>query len=176
MGAGIAQVCAQAGYAVVVLETSEERLTDGRRRLDAFLAEGVRRGKTSDETRAAVLERIRGVTTPAELAGCGWVIEVVVEDLAVKRGLLPEVADAVGEAAIIATNTPALSVSERATAVPRPERFAGLHFFNPAPLMRLVEVVRALQTAEATVQALLDFAARLGKEPVETKDRPGFLV
>src|SRR5262245_5845640 len=105
MGAGIAQVCAQAGYAVVVLETSEKRLADGRRRLDAFLAEGVRRGKTSEDTRAAVLERVRGVTTPAELAGCGWVIEAVVEDLAVKRGLLPEVADAVGEAAIIATNT-----------------------------------------------------------------------
>src|SRR5262249_60849003 len=102
--------------------------------------------------------------------------EAVVEDLAVKRALLPEVADAVGEAAIIATNTSALSVSELATAVPRPERFGGLHFFNPAPLMRLVEVVRALQTADATVQALLDFAARLRKEPVETKDRPGVLV
>src|SRR5262245_18549664 len=176
MGAGIAQVCAQAGYAVVVLETSEERQAEGRRRLDAFLAEGVRRGKTSEATRAGVLERVRGVTTPAELAGCGWAIEAVVEDLAVKRALLPEVADAVGEAAIIATNTSALSVSELATAVPRPERFGGLHFFNPAPLMRLVEVVRALQTADATVQALLDFAARLGKEPVETKDRPGILV
>ena len=176
MGAGIAQVCAQAGYMVVVLETSEDRLADGRQRLDAFLAEGVRRGKTSEETRAAVLERVRGVTEPAELAGCGWVIEAVVEDLGVKRALLPEVADAVGEAAIIATNTSALSVTELATAVPRPERFGGLHFFNPAPLMRLVEVVRALQTADATVQALLDLAVRLGKEPVETKDRPGFLV
>jgi 3-hydroxybutyryl-CoA dehydrogenase len=176
MGAGIAQVCAQAGYAVVVLETTEERLADGRRRLEAFLAEGVRRGKTPEETRAAVLERVRGVTTPAELAGCGWVIEAVVEDLAVKRALLPEVAAAVGEAAIIATNTSALSVTELATAVPRPERFGGLHFFNPAPLMRLVEVVRALQTADATVQALLDFAVRLGKEPVETRDGPGFLV
>jgi 3-hydroxybutyryl-CoA dehydrogenase len=176
MGAGIAQVCAQAGREVVVLEESEERLEDGRRRLETFLEEGVRREKVTEEERSEVLARVRGTTDVGDLAGSGVVIEAVVENLETKRTLLPAVADVVGESAILATNTSALSVTELAATVPRPERFGGLHFFNPAPLMKLVEVVAAVQTSEETLDFLESFAKEIGKEPVRTKDRPGFLV
>jgi 3-hydroxybutyryl-CoA dehydrogenase len=176
MGAGIAQVCAQAGREVVVLEESEERLEDGRRRLETFLEEGVRREKVTEEERSEVLARVRGTTEVGDLAGSGVVIEAVVENLETKRTLLPAVADVVGESAIMATNTSALSVTELAATVPRPERSGGLHFFNPAPLMKLVEVVAAVQTSEETLDFLESFAKEIGKEPVRTKDRPGFLV
>lgn len=176
MGSGIAQVCAQAGCTVRVLETDADRLADGRSRLTRFLDGGVRRGKLTEPDRDAVLGRIDGTTDVGDLAGAALVIEAVVEDLGVKQRLLPDVAAAVGDDAVIATNTSALSVTEIAAAVPRPERVGGLHFFNPAPLMKLVEVVRALQTGDATNDALVDFARRIGKEPIEVKDRPGFLV
>src|SRR5215212_9058977 len=176
MGAGIAQVCAQAGHNVVVLEDSNERLEDGRQRLEGDLEEGVRREKVTEEARDETLARVRGTTEVGELSGAGVVIEAVVEDLEVKRVLLPAVADAVGERTIMATNTSALSVTELAATVPRPERFGGLHFFNPAPLMKLVEVVAAVQTSEETLDFLESFAKEIGKEPVRTKDRPGFLV
>ena len=176
MGAGIAQVCAQAGHDVVVLEDADERLEAGRRRLEGDLEEGVRREKVTEEARDETLARVRGTTEAGELSGAGVVIEAVVEELEVKRQLLPAVADAVGERAIIATNTSALSVTALAATVPRPERFGGLHFFNPAQRMKLVEVVAAEQSSEETLNALEAFAEGLGKQPVRTKDRPGFLV
>lgn len=176
MGAGIAQVAAQAGYDVVVLDTGTDRLADGRRRVEDFLDGGVRRGKIDEAVRDAVLGRIRGTTDVSGLVGAGLVIEAVAEEHDVKTAVLAEVAAVVGEDAIIATNTSALSVTALATAVPRPERFGGLHFFNPAPVMPLVEVVRAVQTSEETVAALTAFAERAGKSPITVDDRPGFLV
>lgn len=176
MGAGIVQVCARAGCGVVVLEESEERLESGSRKLETFLGEGVRRGKVTEEERGETLARVRGTTEVGDLAGSDLVIEAVVEDLGVKRALLPAVAEAVGESAIIATNTSALSVTALAATVPRPERFGGLHFFNPAPLMKLVEVVAAVQSSDETLDSLEAFAREIGKEPVRTRDRPGFLV
>jgi len=176
MGAGIAQVCAQAGYQVVVLEPSTERIEDGQKRLKNFLDEGVSRGKMEEEERNRVLAQVRGVTETGELAGAGIVIEAAVEDLEVKRSLLPAVAEAVGDEALMATNTSALSVTELAATVPNPGRFAGLHFFNPAPLMPLVEVVAAEQSSTETLDALEAFSEDIGKQPVRTKDRPGFLV
>jgi 3-hydroxybutyryl-CoA dehydrogenase len=176
MGAGIVQVCAQAGHNVVVLEDSNERLEDGRQRLEGDLEEGVRREKVTEEARDETLSQVRGTTEAGELSGAGIVIEAVVEDLEVKRELLPAVADAVGERAIMATNTSALSVTELASTVPRPERFGGLHFFNPAQRMKLVEVVAAEQSSEETLEILETFAEGLGKQPVRTKDRPAFLV
>jgi 3-hydroxybutyryl-CoA dehydrogenase len=176
MGAGIVQVCAQAGHDVVVLEDSDERLEAGRQRLEGDLEEGVRREKVTEEARDETLARVRGTTEAGELSGAGVVIEAVVEELEVKRELLPAVADAVGERAIMATNTSALSVTALAATVPRPERFGGLHFFNPAQRMKLVEVVAAEQSSEETLNALEAFAEGLGKQPVRTKDRPGFLV
>jgi 3-hydroxybutyryl-CoA dehydrogenase len=156
MGAGIAQVCAQAGLEVVVLEATEERAASGAERMGAFL--------------------VTTTTDPAALAGAGLVIETVSEDLALKRALLAEVAGVVGESAVIATNTSALSVTAVAAGLPAPERVGGLHFFNPAPLMKLVEVVAAVRTSDATVEFLQGVAERLGKTAVVTKDRPGFLV
>jgi 3-hydroxybutyryl-CoA dehydrogenase len=176
MGAGIAQVCAQAGHNVVVLEDSDERLEAGRQRLEGDLEEGVRREKVTEEARDETLARVRGTTEVGELSGAGVVIEAVVEELEVKRELLPAVAEAVGERAIIATNTSALSVTALAATVSRPERFGGLHFFNPAQRMKLVEVVAAEQSSEETLKTLEAFAEGLGKQPVRTKDRPGFLV
>lgn len=176
MGAGIAQVCAQAGHEVVALETSDERLQDGRRRMEKFLGEGVSRGNVTEAERDEALARVRGTTEVGELAGAGVVIEAVAEDPELKRGLLPAVAGVVGGEAIIATNTSALSVTALAASVPKPERFGGLHFFNPAPLMKLVEVVAAEQSSGETLDALEAFAKGIGKEPVRTKDRPGFLV
>ncbi|MQA83571.1 MAG: 3-hydroxybutyryl-CoA dehydrogenase [Streptosporangiales bacterium] len=176
MGSGIAQVCAQAGFDVLVLDTGEEELARGRERMAAFLAGAADRGKITETDKAETLARVSTTTDVAALAGADLVIEAAVEDAEVKRTLLAEVAAVVGERAIIATNTSALCVTELAAAVPAPGRVAGLHFFNPAPLMPLVEVVRALQSADGTVQALMEFAGRLGKEPIEVKDRPGFLV
>jgi len=176
MGAGIAQVCAQAGLDVTVLEASDDRLRDGRERVEGFLAEGVRRGKVEAADRDAALGRLTGTTHAGALAGAELVIEAVAEDLSLKRSVLAAVAEAVGDEALIATNTSALPVTELAAGLPRPERVGGLHFFNPAPLMRLVEVVEAVQTSPETLAALEAVVRRLGKEPAVTRDRPGFLV
>jgi 3-hydroxybutyryl-CoA dehydrogenase len=176
MGAGIAQVVAQSGREVRVLETEEDRLADGRRRVADSLTDGVRRGKLTDADRNAVLGRITGTTWVGDLAGVDLVIEAVVEDRALKAELWPSVADAVGPDTILATNSSALSVTDLASTVPSPARFAGLHFFNPAPLMKLVEVVRALRTDPGVVGALSEFCLSIGKTPVEVKDRPGFLI
>jgi 3-hydroxybutyryl-CoA dehydrogenase len=176
MGAGIAQICAQAELDVVVLEASEQRLTLGRERLSAFLEQGIERGKVSEAERDAVLGRIRGVLDVAELAACDVVIEAVVEQPEAKCELLARVAGVVRRDCLIATNTSALSVTELACAVEGPERFAGLHFFNPVPLMELVEVVEALESSEQTLAALEELGRRIGKHPVRIKDRPGFLL
>lgn len=176
MGGGIAQVVAQSGRTVTVLETERRQLDNGRDRVAGFLAEGVRRGKVTEQQREQTLDRIAGTTDVGELAGVDLVIEAVVEDRGLKAELWPRVADVVGEEAVLTTNTSALSVTDLAALVPAPARFAGLHFFNPAPLMGLVEVVRALQTDPAVISALTEFTEALGKKPVEVADRPGFLV
>jgi 3-hydroxybutyryl-CoA dehydrogenase len=176
MGAGIAQLAAQGGCAVTVLETDQTRVEAGTSAIGAFLDDGIRRGKVTAEQRSDILARIKGTTAIADLADTALVIEAVTERRDVKRALLGEVAGVVAAEAVIVTNTSALSVSDLATAVPRPERFAGLHFFNPAPLMKVIEVVRAVQTDPALPGRLADFARALGKEPVLVKDRPGFLI
>lgn len=176
MGAGIAQVCAQAGYEVMTLESSEELLEKGRQRIKSFLDEGIRKEKVTEEIRDETLARVQGTTEVPELSGAEIVIEAVIENVEAKRELLPAVSETVGERAIITTNTSALSVTELAATVPSPERFAGLHFFNPAPIMPLVEIVAAEQSSEETLQTLQVFTEDIGKQPVRTKDRPGFLV
>jgi 3-hydroxybutyryl-CoA dehydrogenase len=176
MGGGIAQVVAQSGRRVTVLETSQERVDAGLAAMSDFLAGGVRRGKLKEAEREEVLGRVHGATEVAQLADCALVIEAVTERPDVKRELLSAVAGVVGEDTVITTNTSALSVTGLATAVSDPSRFAGLHFFNPAPLMRVVEVVRALQTDPEVVRRLVAFTTSIGKDPVVVKDRPGFLV
>ncbi|KAA9163298.1 3-hydroxyacyl-CoA dehydrogenase family protein [Amycolatopsis acidicola] len=176
MGAGIAQVAAAGGAQVTVLEADQSRGDDGMRRLGEFLQGGVDRGKITADERVTILGRVRATTTLADLADARLVIEAVTERADVKKVLLAKVSEVVAPDSVIATNTSALSVSELATAVSHPERFAGLHFFNPAPLMKIIEIVRALQTAPAVLDRLKAFVQAVGKEPVVVKDRPGFLV
>ncbi|MEO3825770.1 3-hydroxyacyl-CoA dehydrogenase family protein [Actinomadura sp. B10D3] len=176
MGSGIAQVAAASGYEVTALETDRSRLDAGLAALGTFLDGGVERGKITQAERDGTFARIRPVTDAAELAGCDLVIEAVTERAEVKRELFGAVAAVVAEDALLVTNTSALSVTDLAASVPGPGRFAGLHFFNPAPLMKVVEVVRALQTAPESVERLVAFVGSLGKEPIIVKDRPGFLV
>lgn len=176
MGAGIVQAVAHSGRPVTVLETDQDRAQAGLAHLRSFLDEGVRRGKLTATHRNDVLERARPVTDVAELADSDLVIEAVTERADVKRELLGQVAGVVADDALIVTNTSALSVTDLANAVDQPQRFAGLHFFNPAPLMKVVEVVRALQSGPDVADRLASFVESLGKEAVVVKDRPGFLV
>jgi len=176
MGSGIAQVVAQSGRDVVVLETGVGRIKAGQAAATAFLDDGVQRGKLTAPDRDQVLSRITATTKVADLAGVDLVIEAVSEQREIKLGVLARVAEAVGDSAVITTNTSALSVTDLAAGLPQPKRVAGLHFFNPAPVMAVVEVVQALQTAPDVINSLVRFVESLGKTAVEVKDRPGFLV
>jgi 3-hydroxybutyryl-CoA dehydrogenase len=176
MGSGIAQVCAEAGYQVVVREVSDELLEKGLGRIESFLAKGVEKGKVTAEGKAGVLSRLKGTTELARMGECDLVIEVVTENLAVKREVF-QALDAVCRAeAIFASNTSSLSITEMASATRRPSRFVGLHFFNPVPLMKLVEVVRSPLTDPAVFEEAAAFATSLGKTPVRAADRTGFVV
>ncbi len=176
MGSGIAEVAARAGYPVLVREPTPELVEKGLERIRASTARAERRGKLRPEEREALLARIEGTTDLARLAGCGVVVEAAPEDLELKRELLRDLDSLLGPDAIIATNTSSLSITALAAATKRPERVVGLHFFNPAPVMALVEVVRGLLTSEATVEKARSFAEDLGKTPVVVGDSPGFLV
>ena len=176
MGSGIAQVCAQAGYRTVVREVDEGALAAGLGRIDAFLEAGVKKGKLTSEVRDETRGRLSGTTRVEDLSACDLVIEAIVENLDAKREAFAAVEGVVGDATIFASNTSSLCVTEIAAATKRPDRFAGLHFFNPVPIMKLVEVVRALPTSDATYQAVFAFAESLGKQPITAPDRPGFIV
>jgi 3-hydroxybutyryl-CoA dehydrogenase len=176
MGAGIAQVCIQAGVDTVGREVSAELGEAARAKIDHFLGRAVEKGRISQGDKEAALDRLTLTTELADFADCDLVVEAAFEDLAVKHELFRELSRIVREDAILATNTSALSVTEIAAAAERPERVVGMHFFNPAPLMALVEVVRAQQTDEAVVDTAYAFAERLGKEPIRCNDTPGFVV
>jgi 3-hydroxybutyryl-CoA dehydrogenase len=176
MGAGIAQVCAQSGYRTVVREVDQGVLDKGLGRVRKFLDEGVQKGKVTEEARDATLANLSGATSFDALAGCDLVIEAIVENLDAKRQAYAAVEAVVGAGTLIVSNTSSLCITELAAATTRPDRFGGLHFFNPVPLMKLVEVVRGLSTTEPTYEALFAFAQSLGKEPITAPDRPGFIV
>jgi 3-hydroxybutyryl-CoA dehydrogenase len=176
MGAGIAQVCVQAGFETVGREVSDELAARGLSTIDHYLSRGVERDRIAPEERDASLARLTTTTSLADLSGCDLVIEAVIEDLEAKRGLFVELDRIVAPGAILATNTSALSVTQIADATTRPERVVGMHFFNPAPVLALVEVVRAEQTDPAVHEAAYAFARRLGKEPIRCYDTPGFVV
>ncbi len=175
MGAGIAQVCVQAGFEAVAREVSDELCERGRATIARYLDRGVEKERLSAEERDAALARLRTTTELSQLAGCDLVIEAIVEDLDAKRVLFAQLSDAAPDA-ILATNTSALSVTEIASAAARPERVVGLHFFNPAPVLPLVEVVRTELTDDAVYEEAFAFATALGKEPVRCHDTPGFVV
>jgi 3-hydroxybutyryl-CoA dehydrogenase len=176
MGSGIAQVCAEAGYEVVVREVSDNLLKKGLGRVDAFLARGVEKGKVTPERRAEVMGRLRGTTEVKDLARADIVIEAVVENLEAKRELFQALDPLSPPATVFASNTSSLSITEMAAVTKRPARFVGLHFFNPVPLMKLVEVVRSPLTAPEVFEEALAFARSLGKIPIRATDRTGFIV
>jgi 3-hydroxybutyryl-CoA dehydrogenase len=176
MGAGIAQVCVQAGVATVGHELTEELAARGRSTIEGHLARGVEKGRLTREEVDAALGRLRLTADLGELAGCDLVIEAIVERIEAKRELFAELDRTVPAQAILATNTSALSVTEIAAATEHPGRVVGMHFFNPAPVLSLVEVVRTELTDPAALEAAHAFAARIGKEPIRCSDTPGFVV
>jgi 3-hydroxybutyryl-CoA dehydrogenase len=176
MGAGIAQVCVQAGVETVGREVSEELAERARERIAHYLGRGVEKSRLTPEERDAALDRLTTTTELADLAGCELVVEAVVEELDAKRELFRELEHVVAPEAVLATNTSALSVTEIASATGRPERVVGLHFFNPAPVLPLVEVVRTGVASDDAVETAYTFAERIGKRPIRCADTPGFVV
>jgi 3-hydroxybutyryl-CoA dehydrogenase len=176
MGSGIAEVCARAGYPTIVREVSDDLVKKGVGRVESSLAKAVERGKLAAADRDAARSRLTATTRVDELAGCDLVIEAVVENLDAKKELFAELDRICGDSAIFCSNTSSLTITELAAATRRPDRFAGLHFFNPVPVMKLVEVVRTIATSDDTIETLLEFSRSLGKEPVLAKDNSGFIV
>jgi len=176
MGSGIAQVAAAAGYTTIVREVNDTALQAGLGRIKKFLADGVAKGKVTEDAQNKTLANLTGTTSTADLKQCDIIIEAIVENLDEKRAIYQAVEAVAGPDTIIASNTSSLCITELASATNRPDRFGGLHFFNPVPLMKLVEVIPALTTSEETQQALTSFATSLGKEPIAAPDRPGFIV
>lgn len=176
MGAGIAQVSAAAGFKTIVLELNEGVLEKGLGRVKKFLDAGVAKGKVAAETRDTTLANLSGTTAYADLKDCDIVIEAIIENVEDKKKAYAQVEAVVGAHCLIASNTSSLCITELAAATSRPDKVGGLHFFNPVPLMKLVEVIRALTTSDETYAALFAFAQALGKEPITAPDRGGFIV
>jgi 3-hydroxyacyl-CoA dehydrogenase len=176
MGSGIGQVLAQAGFPVVLLDVSEEVVKRGFERIEASLSRNVEKGRLSLKEKEASLRRIRLTANVEELKDADLIIEAVVEDVRSKADLFKRLNDLCSRETVFATNTSTLSITEIARSLSRPERFLGLHFFNPVPFMRLVEVVRGLQTSDETVHQGMTFVKAIKKVPVHVSDCPGFLV
>lgn len=176
MGSGIAQVVAQAGHPVVVREVSEELVEKGLKSIEKNLQRMVEKGSLSDAERDHARSRLRGTTRLEELAEADLIIEAIVEQLPAKKELFAALDRICPKRTVFASNTSSISITEMATATQRPERFLGLHFFNPVPVMKLVEVIRTIATDPTIFEEIVAFAARLGKTPVRTSDRTGFIV
>jgi 3-hydroxybutyryl-CoA dehydrogenase len=176
MGSGIAQVCAAAGYKTVVREVDDILLNNGIGRIRKFLEDGVARGKVTGEARDTTLANLSGTTTFDALQSCDLIVEAIVENLQQKQQTYASLEPIVPDRTIFVSNTSSLCITELAASTTRPDRFGGLHFFNPVPIMKLVEVIRALTTSDETYQTLFTFAQSLGKEPITAPDRPGFIV
>jgi len=176
MGAGIAQVAASAGFETVVKEVSDDLITKGFGGIEKSLAKFVEKGKLEAAARDATLKRLTFTTTVADLKGVDVVIEAITEDLALKNALFKELDGLCGPATLFASNTSSLTIAEMAAATKRADRFVGLHFFNPVPLMQLVEVVRTVTTSDESFKRAFAFAKSLGKDAVAAKDNSGFIV
>jgi len=177
MGSGIAQVAAPSGYQVVMRDIEERFVENGLRAIEKFLSKSVEKGKMTEEQKKNILLRIKGVTRMEDLTEVDFVIEAVFEDLELKKNVFRQLDELTRSHVILATNTSSMSITEIAMATKRPEKVAGMHFFNPAPLMKLVEVIRGYHTNDETTRAVMEMARKMGKEPVEVKkDTPGFIV
>jgi 3-hydroxybutyryl-CoA dehydrogenase len=176
MGSGIAEVCARAGSDVTVVEADEERAERAQRSVERSLERGVKAGKLDEATRAEVVLRLAYSTSVEDLAGSDAAIEAIVESEPAKRDLFQELDRVLPEASFLATNTSSVPIMKLASETSRPERVLGLHFFNPVPVLKLVEVVRSIMTSEETVKEAKEFVRALGKETIDSQDRAGFIV
>jgi len=176
MGSGIAEVCARSGYNVIVREINDELLQKGMERIHKSLSKAVRRGKVTQEQKDEALGRIRGTTKLEDMADCELVIEAITENMAWKKEVFAALDGILRPEAIIATNTSCLCITELASVTRRGDKVLGMHFFNPVPVMPLLEVVRTILTSEETLQRGVAFGRSLGKTPVVAKDTPGFIV
>lgn len=177
MGNGIAQLAAQAGYQVIMRDIEDRFIETGFKTIQDFLSKSVGKGKITEEHKKETLAKIKGTTRMEDLKDADFIIEAVFEDLELKKNVFKHLDELVRPDVILTTNTSSMSITEIATSTKRPDKVAGMHFFNPAPLMRLVEVVRGMHTSDGTVQTIKEMAKNMGKEPVEVKkDTPGFIV
>ncbi|MBV9149263.1 MAG: 3-hydroxybutyryl-CoA dehydrogenase [Candidatus Eremiobacteraeota bacterium] len=176
MGNGIAQTCAVGGFDVALMEIADAPLQKGMASIAKSLDKFVEKEKLSRSDRDAAFGRIAATTSLTDLKDCDLIIEAIIENVDAKVKLFKQLDDLLGAEAILCSNTSSLCIIEIAAATKRPDRVAGLHFFNPVPIMKLVEVVKTIATSQATIDALYEFARRLGKEPILAKDTPGFIV
>jgi 3-hydroxybutyryl-CoA dehydrogenase len=176
MGSGIAQVCAQAGFPTVVREVNAELVDKGLKGIEKNLARLVEKGAITEGGKGEIRSRLRGVTSLDELRDSDVIVEAIVEQLPAKRELFSSLDSLCPPSTIFASNTSSLTIIEIAAATKRPERFVGLHFFNPVPVMKLVEVVRTIATDAAVYEEMVAFGAKLGKTPVRARDSGGFIV
>ncbi len=176
MGAGIAQVSAAAGHTVIVRETNQDVLDKGLARIKKFLDDGVAKGKVTEEQRTTTLGNLSGTTDVIAMKDCDLVIEAIIENIDAKAEAYAALEMVVGAHCIFVSNTSSLCITELASKTHRPDKFGGLHFFNPVPLMKLVEVIRGLSTSQETYDALMAFSTAIGKEPITAPDKPGFIV
>lgn len=177
MGNGIAQVAAQAGYNVVMRDIEDRFVEGGIKNIDKFLSKSVEKGKMKAEDKNAIMGRIKGTTKMEDLKDVDFVVEVVLEVMDIKKKVFAELDEVTRKDVILASNTSSMSLTEIAAATKRPDKVVGMHFFNPVPLMRLVEVIRGYHTSDETVALTTDLTKKFGKEPIEVKvDIPGFVV
>jgi len=177
MGNGIAQLAAQTGASVIMRDIKDEFVERGLGAIDKFLSKGVERGKVTEEAKADILGRVKGTTDMGELAAADFIIEAVIEDLDLKKSVYGELEEICRPEVILATNTSSMSITLIASATKRPDKVVGMHFFNPAQIMRLCEIIRGQGTSDETVAATTELAQKMGKETVEVMvDSPGFIV
>ncbi len=177
MGNGIAQVAAQAGFDVIISDIEEKFVQNGLKNIDKFLAKSVEKGKMTAEVKAQIMGKIKGTTKIEDMKDVDYVVEVVFEDMEVKKKTFKQLDEVTRKDVILTSNTSSMSITEIAKATTRPDKVLGMHFFNPVPLMRLVEVIRGYYTSSESVAVSLDLAKKFGKEPIEVKtDIPGFVV
>jgi 3-hydroxybutyryl-CoA dehydrogenase len=177
MGNGIAQVAAQAGYNVIMRDIEDRFVQGGIKNIDKFLSKSVEKGKMTADQKDGIMGKIKGTTDIGAMKDADLVIEVIIEVMDVKKKVFAELDAVTKPDVILASNTSSMSITEIAAATKRPDKVIGMHFFNPVPLMKLVEVIRGISTSDETTATILDITKKLGKEPVEVKvDVPGFLA
>ena len=176
MGSGIVQAFAQKGYEVIVRDIKDELVQSGIVRINNGLSKLVSKGKMTEETKEDILSRISGTTDMNLAADCDLVVEAAIENMKIKKEIFAELDKICKPETILASNTSSLSITEVASATSRPEKVIGMHFFNPAPVMKLVEIIRGMATSQETFDAVKELSVAIGKEPVEVEEAPGFVV